>query len=137
MIEKPLKDYLKSNLGGLIWSVNNYSALDNTGTVFSEGGMQPSKYEDVTQYPQYQIYIRHSNYDKAKGIANQVHDLLHEKSNFVVGVNETIHDGTTKEIKYMVYFIKAFSPPIRVGITDNVMEYSINIQCDLRKITNI
>ena len=133
MIEKPLKTFLSSQIPTCIWSVNNFTAPDNTATVYSEGGMQPSKYEDVMQYPQYQIYIRNRDYDKAKGIAQKVHDLLYEKSNFVVGVTETNHDGTTYEVEYTVYFIHALSPPIRIGINDDVMEYSVNIQCELRR----
>lgn len=127
---------LKSNIPGLIWSMNNRTAPDNTGTVYSTGGSKPDVYEAEMRYPIYQIYIRSSDHVAAENAAYKVYHLLHRKNNWTVEVpifdkmTDTIPKGTQQ---VHVFFIEALSEPIRVGVNGSIMEYSINVQATVRK----
>lgn len=136
MIQKPIMNLLKSNIPGLIWSVNNRTASDNTGTVYSTGGSKPDTYEAEMRYPIYQIYIRSSDFVVAENAAYKVYELLHRKSNWTVEV--PIFDKMTETVpkstqRVHVFFIEALSEPIRVGVNGGIMEYSINVQATVRK----
>lgn len=136
MIDENLMDILKTNIPELEWSVNFRTSDDNTGTVYNEGGLKPSEYEDGMEYPQYMVYIRSSNFELAKEAARKTFENLHKLQNVIMNV--PIRDLTTDEITgyYPVHvlLITALSTPLRIGVTDNVMEYSVNIQVILRKL---
>ncbi|TDM43444.1 hypothetical protein ETI09_03470 [Macrococcoides canis] len=123
MIQESIMNLLRENIVGLTWSVDYRTLGDNTGTVYSDGGEKPGIYDDEMKYPHYQIYIRSSDFDRCKDIAYKAYALLHKKSDWLINEqNNVIH----------VYFIEAFSEPLRIGVEDNVMEYSINFRTTLR-----
>lgn len=130
MIQEPIMELLSSNISGLIWSIDFRTASDNTGTVYYEGGASPAITDDVTEYPEYQIYIRSSDFDLARNTAFKVKELLHKKMDWPVEINT----GVGIE-KYHVYFIELLSQPLLLGVADNdIMEYSINIKVTLIKL---
>lgn len=137
MIQEPIMMLLRDEIKGLTWSVDNRTASDNTGTVYYTGGSKPDIYEAEMRYPEYQVYIRSSDFTKASNTAQRVYDLLHRHAAFEVDVPIYESDRDDVPISYqkvVVYFIQALSDPIRVGVEDNVMEYSINFQADIRKL---
>lgn len=118
MIQDELMHMLKNEINELEWTVDYYTSNDNTGTVFVSSGSQPDMYDTEYRYPSYQVYIRTSDWDLAKQLAEKVFQLLHKKHNFKAG-------------DYYVYLITAATEPIRVGVIDDVMEYSINFDASL------
>ncbi|ULG70878.1 minor capsid protein [Macrococcus brunensis] len=136
MIQRPIMNLLKSNIPGLIWSIDNRTASDNTGTVYQTGGSKPDIYEADMRYPYYQIFIRSSDFVKVENAAQKVYDLLHQKTNWTVEIPiyEKMTDTTPKSVEQIhVFFIEALSEPLRLGVNGNIMEYSINVQATVRK----
>ncbi|MGE7650482.1 phage tail terminator protein [Peribacillus frigoritolerans] len=125
MIHRYLKNEAKIAIPELVWSVNFHNGKLNTGTVYSEGGGTPDTYDFEWRYPEYMIFIRSSDWDKAELFAEVVHNLFHKKLNFRV-----TEQGRT----FYVQSLFALSEPIRLGVSeDNKMEYSINIRATLRE----
>lgn len=110
----------------LVWSIDHYSAADNTGTVYTEGGGEPSIDDTDMCYPDYMVYIRSSDWALAERRAKQIKKMFHKRANFTV-----TEEGST----YFVYLIAAQSEPLRLGTTDSgIMEYSINFRVTLREV---
>src|SRR5699024_299313 len=118
MIQDELMHMLKNEINELEWTVDYYTSNDNTGTVFVSSGSQPDMYDTEYRYPSYQVYIRTSDWDLAKQLAEKVFQLLQKKHHFKAG-------------DYYVYLITAATEPIRVRVIDDVMEYSINFDASL------
>ncbi|WP_445506793.1 phage tail terminator protein [Niallia sp. 03190] len=126
MIHRYLKNEAKLAVPALVWSINYFTNIDNTGTVYTEAGSPPEKNDRKTRYPEYQFYIRSTNFDNAELFSQKIFDLFNEKMNFVV-----IENNRT----YHVDFIEAMSEPLRLGVdSNNVMEYSINFKVTLREM---
>lgn len=135
MIESKLVEILRDKIPELSWSESFRTEDDNTGTVYDEGGPRPSLYEERMMYPQYMIYIRSSNFGLSKNAAHIVYDALHQLSNVIMDV--PIYDNNDEVVGtnlFQVFLIEALSTPLRIGVKDNVMEYSVNIQATLRKL---
>lgn len=135
MIESKLVEILRDKIPELSWSESFRTEDDNTGTVYDEGGPRPSLYDERMLYPQYMIYIRSSNFGMAKNSAQIVFDTLHKMENVVMEVPK--YDNSDNIIgydMYQVFLIEALSTPLRIGVQDDVMEYSVNIQATLRKL---
>lgn len=135
MIESKLVEILREEIPDLSWSESFRTEDDNTGTVYDEGGPRPSLYEERMLYPQYMIYIRSSNFGKAKNAAHEVFNTLHQMANVIMEV--PIYDDNDAIVGtelFQVFLIEALSTPLRIGVKDNVMEYSVNIQATLRKL---
>ncbi|WP_414049775.1 hypothetical protein [Macrococcus animalis] len=136
MIQEPIMTLLRDNISGLSWSIDYRTASDNTGTVYSDSGEKPSIYDEEMRYPYYQVYIRSSNFELAKNCATQVYDLLHKKMNWEIELPIYDPDNPDEVLStnnYTVYHIEALSEPLLIGVTDEVMEYSINFKTTLRK----
>lgn len=125
MIHRYLKNEAQQAIPSLGWSINFYTGADNTGTVYTEGGAAADLYDPNLRYPEYMIYIRSSNFDAAEQHAQAVYDTFHKRSHFTV---------TEKGKTYQVLFLQALSEPLRLGVDNDKMEYSINLQATLREM---
>lgn len=137
MIQEPLMNLLNNEIEGLTWYMNYHPAVDNTATIYYDGGSKPDIYEAKIRYPQYQIYIRSSDFNRALNAAQRTYDLLQGLGH--IDLDVPIYAGDQSEEpftfeKYHVYLIEALSEPIRVGVNNDIMEYSINVQATVRKI---
>jgi hypothetical protein len=135
MIQRYLADVLREKFPDLTWTFSFYSNSDNTGTVYYEGGGKPSSYEDEMRYPRYMIWLRSSAWSYVESLGSQIQDELHRKGDFDVTV--PIFNAQEEQIgeeRYHVYLIEAAGDPNRIGVRDNVMEYSLNFDVTLTKI---
>lgn len=135
MIQKYLKDLLATELPGFEWSIENYSGMDNTGTVLTD---TPSSAdvddEREFRFPGYQVYLRSSDFEKVEFYALRVYEIL----------NKRIGDIATRDYKdgkgvslgsrtYRIIFIEC-NNPIRVGIEGKHLDYSINFRTILKEV---
>lgn len=128
MIQEYLMNQAKTVAPDLEWTVDYYSAVTNTGTVFYEGGSPSDVNNDTNiRYPQYMFYIRTADWSKAEVITHKLHKLFHKTN-----VDELIFVPEL-DTSYRVEFIQAMGEPIRLGVNEDVMEYSLNIQVTLRE----
>jgi len=126
MIQGFLKDYLKERIPGIAWSQDYRTQSDDIATVYSSGGFPQGRYEGQVRRPTYQIYISSSDWDKAMDVAYAVYNQLHNKTNF----EAITEDGS----RFFVYLITAASEPLRIGVENNVMDYSVNFDVELKEI---
>lgn len=133
MIQEPLMNELKAIIPDLSWTVDYYSAKDNTGTVYSTGGFAPDEYDTNYRHPTYQVWIRSGDWDYAKLAAELTFKHLHKKSNFRVNVDYEKDGRVVLTKHYLVFLIVAASDPIRIGDNDGIMEYSINFDVTLKE----
>lgn len=135
MIQKYLADELEKIIPDLEWTSDFYTGQDHTATVFSEGGRKPGIYGVGMQYPSYMVYIRSSSWNYAKTVAQRVYKALHKKRDFVVTVDIFDKDeNVIGSTSYRVFLIAAASTPNRIGVKDNIMEYSVNFDVTLTEI---
>lgn len=126
MIEKALKDILKEQVSGLIWSANYKTLNDNYGVVYYEGGDPLNNSSDIQEeHLTYQVEVASSDFDKSKFKAQQVYELLNRMSNKTMSF---IHDDDIDkiEVHHYLHFLRAETPPLRVGVIDDKMIYTIN-----------
>ncbi|MGW7932854.1 hypothetical protein BU107_07030 [Staphylococcus xylosus] len=122
MIQRYLKELLENEIHELIWTVDYRTQNDNLGVVYYSGG-EPKKTNDVgDERLTYQIEIRSSNFDLATYKAQQVYDFIHGINDINLTVN------TYKEQKIYIQYIKAITPPLRIGVRDNRMIYTVNFK---------
>ncbi|MGW7932853.1 phage tail terminator protein [Staphylococcus xylosus] len=122
MIQRYLKELLENEIHELIWTVDYRTQNDNLGVVYYSGG-EPKKTNDIRdERLTYQVEIRSSNYDVATFKAQQVYDFIHGINDINLTVN------TYKEQKIYIQYIKAITPPLRIGVRDNRMIYTINFE---------
>lgn len=126
MIEGFLREKMNEAYPQLVWTENNYEALDHTGTIYREAGEKPSKYEDDLRFPYYMIYVRSSDYDLAQRVAEGSVDVLNKLHN----IEWTDYEGK----QFHIIFIEAASDANRIGRVENVMEWSTNFKVTLRRI---
>lgn len=131
MIQEFLKNQAKPVKPDLEWSVDYYTGLDRTGTVYYEGGRAANKNDEAqTRRPEYMIFIRSSDFSEAEVTAHKLYKLFHMKT-----VEELVCVPEL-ETCYRVYFIEAVSEPSRLGVSGDVMEYSLNLLITMREETN-
>lgn len=135
MIQSFFVSEIKPHLPDLEWTQDYYTGVDNTGTVYSEGGEPPDIYDAKFRFPEYMILIRSSDWPYAVYAAQKVFDNFHTKRDLSVSVEHVVK-GTKFTNQYKVYFIEALSEPLRLGAKDNIMEYSINFRVTLREVKN-
>lgn len=136
MIQDYIRDELKGILPELEWTSDYYTAEDNTGTVYAEGGSGADIYESGLRYPSYMVYIRSSDWYLSRRAAEMVHDRFHGKSNFTAVVNQYDKDGNVLGTKtYHVLFIMDIGEPNRIGVDNGIMDYSVNFQVTLREVS--
>lgn len=133
MIQKSLMNMLREEIPGLVWSADFYALEDDTGTVYSTGGPAPDEYETGVRYPTYQVYIRSSDWGYAKAAANMAFNKLHRKGRFRVTEAFEKDGQVIYEKDYYIYLITAMSDPIRIGVENNIMDYSVNFDVTLKE----
>ncbi|UAK17556.1 minor capsid protein [Sporolactobacillus terrae] len=133
MIQSFLMHEIKPLITGLTWTIDNYSAADNTGTVYSESGGAPDLYDPNFHQPEYMVFIRSSDWAFAEYAARQVFDHLHKMQDRQITISKTIK-GQTITNNYYLYLLQALSEPLRVGVDDaGLMQWSINFRATLRE----
>ena len=140
MIQKHLKDVLKTALPSLEWSIDTKSASDHTGTVYSEGGPPPGEYEVPNRSAAYMVYISSSDYSFAQFAGLKAIEILHKRQGETVEV-DYFHNGRFIETKrFYIQFIRATGEVNVIGIENGVMDVSVNFIAELieqkEEITN-
>ena len=135
MIQKYLKDLLQKEIKGFEWSIENYTGKDNTGTVLMSNPTSAEVNDERDfLFPNYQVYLRSSDYEKVEYEALQVQRILNKRKQ-EIATREYRDDKNmllgTKT--YLIIFIDC-DPPIRVGIEGKHLDYSINLSCTLREV---
>ncbi|WP_028976441.1 phage tail terminator protein [Sporolactobacillus terrae] len=134
MIQSFFMQQSKLILPDLKWTIDNYTANDNTGTVYSEGSGDPDLYDADIHQPEYMVYIRSSEFAYAEFAARQVFNRFHKMHDQQVTISKTIK-GATITTNYYVYLIQALSEPLRIGVDESgIMEWSINFRATLREV---
>jgi Bacteriophage minor capsid protein len=123
----------KTILTDLEWTQDFYTAEDNTGTVYSEGGEPPDTYESDFRFPEYMVFIRSSDWSYAEGASQKVFDHFHKRNDFIVSVEQKMKSLIVHK-QYKIFFIEALSEPLRLGVKNNIMEYSINFRVTLKEV---
>lgn len=133
MIEQYLLEQIQEiDRDNFRWSINHTTQNDNAVTIYSDAGQAPSTYDDAMRFPNYQIYIKSSDFDKAKLMAHQIFDKLQCLNHQVIEVQ--LNDETQQ---YYLYFLEAISDIIVIGVNeDDVMELSLNFKATLQKYSN-
>lgn len=121
-------------LPDLTWSIDNYTAPDNTGTVYSESSGSPDLYDANMHYPEYMVFIRSSDWPYAEYAARQVFNYFHKMQDRHVTIVQIIKDRTITKNIYL-YLVQALSEPLRVGIDEaGLMQWSVNFRANLREV---
>lgn len=133
MIQEYLMNHLKQEIPDLTWSMDHRWADDHTGTVYSEAGRQHDPDNETTmRYPSYMVYIRSSSWAYAETVAHKVWRSLNGKRDFDVTVNQYgKNENVVGSLTYHVFYVSAVGEPNRIGINDDVMEYSVNFDTQL------
>lgn len=134
MIQSFLMHEIKPLITGLTWTIDNYTAPDNTGTVYSGGSGPPDLYDVNMHQPEYMVFIRSSDKAFAEYAARQVFDQFHKMHDRQIIISQSIKGQAITE-NYYLYLLQALSEPLRVGIDDaGVMQWSVNFRATLREV---
>lgn len=134
MIQAYLKDVLAPLFPKLTWSMDYRQAEDNTGTVYSEAGYAPDQYESGTRRPSYMVYIRSSDWGYVEHAAHGALKALHRQSDLTVTIENKDNEGNVIGTRrYHVFLITAASEPLRIGVENGVMEWSVNFDVTLKE----
>lgn len=130
MIEEYLMNKAQEAMPEFEWTVNYETGSEQTATVYYEGGGNGDINNETNfRYPEYMLYFQSSkkNWDTSRIAAYKAHRLFHLKS------FEDIVEVPELELNVRVYLIQAMGEPVRVGVTDDIMEYSLNLIVTLRE----
>lgn len=135
MIQKYLKDLLQKEVQGFEWSIDNYTGKDNTATVLmSNPSSSDINDERDFLFPNYQIYLRSSDFEKVEYQSYNIHMILNKRKQEIASREYRDSRGLLLGVKtYEIIFIDC-NPPIRVGVEGKNMDYSINLSCTLREV---
>lgn len=126
MIEVALKNILKEEVKGLAWSANYKTLEDDYGVVYYEGGDPLNNSSDLhEEHLIYQVEICSSNFDKSKAKAQQVYEKLNKLNNKVMSFIYE-EDSDRIEVHHYLHFLRAETPPLRIGVINDKMIYTIN-----------
>lgn len=130
MIEEFLMNEGKKIAPELTWTANFLTKVEATGTVYDESGPNDNLNSDTgIIYPEYMFWIQSpiDNWDIAKIVAYKLYGHFHKQY-----VKELIHVPELGK-NYRVFFMEATSQPLRIGVEDDVMKYSLNLRVTLRE----
>lgn len=117
MIQEFIRNQLKDEFDYLEWTVNYKTADTNYGVVYYDGGEMPQRNDTGARHMNYQIVIELDDYDLAEETAFSIYDKIHG-----IIAEETRH--LNKHI--FIQYIFAESEPIRLGVYEDSMIYSLN-----------
>lgn len=126
MIQRAIKNILKDKLPDLEWTVDYHTASSEFGVVYYEGGYPPDRSDMQSHLMNYQIEIRSKGFDKATNRAFDSYNAIHGITNKVMKAPVYEDGELLRTDKHFVQYIYAESPPIRVGVSNDNMIYTIN-----------
>lgn len=127
MIARYFADQLKQKYPDWKVSENFYTATDYIMAVFDEGGGEPDPDNETNPLrPAFMIWLSSSDWAATIRIAYEIFKLFHNQRNFQV----TDYDGNT----FHVNMIVAETMPLRIGVNDGKMQYSINFSAHIREV---
>lgn len=131
MIEKFLKDFGQENVKDMLWGMNYRTVNDNYAIVYDDGGRANNHNNETSLIRlNYQVEIGSRNWDKARAKAYEIYHLFNQLFN--VDVQTSYKDGnTTYTEEYYLQSLLAETPPIRVGVIDDTMIYTINLNAQI------
>lgn len=117
MIQRYIRNKLAEHIPDLEWTIDYHTSNEEFGVVRYDGGDPTTMTDLENYYLNYQVEIR--LYDKAKAeiLAHKIYKLINKTFDVV--------DRFADETIYIQY-IKAQTPPIRIGVEDDLMIYTIN-----------
>lgn len=126
MIQRAIKNILQDKLPDLEWTVDYHTAQSEFGVVYYEGGYPPDRSDMKSHLMNYQVEIRSESFDKAANRAWDSYNAIHGIINQVMEVQILENGNLIRTDKHYVQYIYAESPPIRVGVINDNMIYTIN-----------
>ncbi|MBM6628561.1 hypothetical protein JTF04_02615 [Mammaliicoccus vitulinus] len=126
MIQRAIKNILQGKLPDLEWTVDYHTAQSEFGVVYYEGGYPPDRSDMKSHLMNYQVEIRSESFDKAANHAWDSYNTIHGITSQVMEVPILENGNLIRTDKHYVQYIYAESPPIRVGVINDNMIYTIN-----------
>lgn len=117
MIQDYIKEKLQPKFDDIEWSVDYKTSNGNYGAVYYEGGDMPDRSDLNGRHTNYQVVVEHEDFARCEAIAFGVFDTIHN----TVGIR-TYHLDTPLFVQY----IYAETEPMRIGVVDDKMIYTIN-----------
>jgi hypothetical protein len=117
MIQRFIRNQLVDEFDYLEWTIDYKSSNGNYGAVYYDGGDTPDRNDTNARHMNYQIVIEHNDFELAERTAYSVRDKIHGILNV-----QTKHFDRCIFVQY----IYAESEPIRVGVIDDKMIYTLN-----------
>lgn len=126
MIQRTIKNILQDNIPDLEWTVDYRTSPTEFGVVYYDGGYPPKRNDLKAQRMNYQVEIRSKDFDKAFNRAFQCYNLLDDIVDLLAEI-PVYEDGELLHTeRHYVLYIQAEVPPIRVGVVEDSMVYTIN-----------
>lgn len=126
MIQRAIKKILQNKIPDLEWTVDYRTAQSEFGVVYYDGGYPPDKSDLKSHKMNYQVEIRSRSFDKAANRAFDTYKAIHGIENEVMEVSIFEDGRLIRKDKHFIQYIYAESPPIRVGVENDNMIYTIN-----------
>lgn len=132
MIGQYLVRTLKDELPKLTWTEAFYTANDNTGTVYTDGGRGVGRYESPLRFPTYQLLIRSSDWDMAETYAIKALELINKTSDVTTDVYLYENGKAIEKRTVNIMYLENRGGILNLGIDeDNIRSYSINFDATL------
>lgn len=115
-----IQRYIKNQLADVIeleWTVDYKTSNGNYGAVYYDGGDRPDLDDRRGRHMNYQVVVEHEDFKQAEQIAYEVYDLVHDTR-----AVQTSHFDRPIFVQY----IFAENEPMRIGVHDDKMIYTIN-----------
>ena len=126
MIQRAIKKILQDRIPDLEWTVDYRTAQSEFGVVYYEGGYPPDRSDMKSHLMNYQVEIRSQSFDKAANRAFDTYKAIHGIENRVMEVPVYEDGRLIRTDKHFIQYIYVESPPIRVGVSNDNMIYTIN-----------
>lgn len=126
MIQRAIKKILMDKVPDLEWTVDYHTAQSEFGVVYYDGGYPPDRSDMKSQLMNYQVEIRSKDFDKTVNRAFDSYNAIHGITNQIMKVPIYEDGSLIRTDKHFTQYIYAESPPIRVGVINDNMIYTIN-----------
>ena len=126
MIQRAIKKILQDRIPDLEWTVDYRTAQSEFGVVYYEGGYPPDRSDMKSHLMNYQVEIRSKDFDKTVNRAFDSYNAIHGITNQIMKVPIYEDGSLIRTDKHFTQYIYAESPPIRVGVINDNMIYTIN-----------
>lgn len=126
MIQRAIKKILMDKVPDLEWTVDYHTAQSEFGVVYYDGGYSPDRSDMKSHLMNYQVEIRSKDFDKTVNRAFDSYNAIHGITNQIMKVPIYEDGSLIRTDKHFTQYIYAESPPIRVGVINDNMIYTIN-----------